>query len=78
MRNTPGKPKRPIVFPVPACSRCVTEPWVVLASVVLPQAARSPAKPVPGRNGAMEVSYQDRRVLLSSQHLQTAMLERMA
>ncbi len=62
---------RPRPFPVPPCPECATEPWVVLAAVTLPSAGRSSA---PGADRKpLSVSYADRRVLLSVQHLQVAM-----
>lgn len=61
--------KRRHTFPVPPCPECVLEPWVVLATVAVPQ-QQDPANP----NAQVQISYRDRRVLLATQRLQTAML----
>lgn len=58
-------------FPVPPCPDCATDPWVVLATIALPQKQTSDGK---GTNDALQISYKDRRVLLSTQRLQIAML----
>lgn len=57
-------------FPVPPCPECVLEPWVVLASVAFPAGLPYGASGTP----QMQISYKDRRVLLATQRLQTAML----
>ena len=58
------------LFPVPPCPECVAEPWVVLATV-----AFKPDLYVAGKGDAtVKVSYNDRRVLLATQRIQTAML----
>ena len=61
----------PHLFPVPPCPECVTEPWVVLAKVEFP-AHLTPS--TDGNKPGVKISYTDRRVLLSTHHLQTAML----
>lgn len=61
-------------FPVPPCPEPGCEPWVVLATVTLP--GKQDPKPGGGTDAgkAVQVSYKDRRVLLSVQHLQVALL----
>lgn len=72
IRNTPAEElTRRHAFPVPPCPVCETDPWVVLATVSLPAQ--------PGEAGSniaqqLALSYRDRRVLLATQRLQTAML----
>jgi hypothetical protein len=66
--TTPGRLQR---FPVPPCPPCPSDPWVVLASVSFPATQTPPATGGPPPIG---VSYNDRRVLLSTRHLQQAML----
>jgi len=60
--------KRLHTFPVPPCPECVLEPWVVLASVSFAgnlAVGDMNAPPV-------QVSYESRRVLLSTQRIQTS------
>jgi len=56
--------RRLLTFPVPPCPECVSDPWVVLATVTLPAQGQSD----------LQVDYADRRVLLATQRLQVAML----
>jgi hypothetical protein len=57
------------LLPAPPCPPCVTDPWVVLAAVRIPQQGSTTA------NGAsLAVSYASRRVLLATQRLQTALV----
>jgi hypothetical protein len=60
-------------FPVPPCPDVSCDPWVVLATVALP----GKQEPKPGSDAdaskVLQVSYKDRRVLLSAQHLQVAL-----
>lgn len=53
-------------FPVPTCPECVLEPWVVLAKVEIPLGT-------PVDNATLKISYDDRRTLLATQQLQTAL-----
>jgi hypothetical protein len=65
----PEMRRHPSLFPVPPCPECVLEPWVVIATVTFPAASQ------PGNaGGQMQISYADRRTLLATQRLQTAML----
>lgn len=57
-------------LPAPACPRCVTDPWVVIATVVFP-AGEAPSANFKGANPP---HYDDRRVLLGTQRLQTALV----
>jgi len=70
---TPAVRKRIHLFPVPPCTPCVAEPWVVLATVTVPGPVTVTAAIAPVGN-PLHISYKDRRVLLSTQRLQTAML----
>jgi hypothetical protein len=56
-------------FPVPPCPECVTEPWVVLASVAFPAGLAPDDANAP----PIQVNYNFRRVLLATQRIQTAM-----
>lgn len=55
-------------LPVPPCPACVSEPWVVLATVTLPAVQAQGTAPLP-----LQVGYADRRVLLATQRLQAAL-----
>ena len=55
-------------FPVPPCPECVLDPWVVLATITIPPNQE------PSNSVGLTISYKDRRVLLATQRLQTAML----
>jgi hypothetical protein len=55
-------------FPAPACPACVAEPWVVIATVIFP-AKEAPSEQFKNANPP---HYNDRRVLLATQRLQTA------
>lgn len=55
--------------PVPACPECVSDPWVVLASVAF-AASLAPSDP---NAPAMQISYRYRRTLLATQRIQTAL-----
>ena len=56
------------LYPVPACPVCITDPWVVLATVLFP--ADKP--PTVEYKKSAPPNYNDRRVLLATQRLQTA------
>ncbi|WP_373986959.1 hypothetical protein [Duganella sp. BuS-21] len=60
------------IYPVPPCPPCPSDPWVVLATVWI----SSGGKPTGSDNPTplVTVSYLDRRVLLSTQRVQTAQL----
>jgi hypothetical protein len=60
--------RRRHLYPVPPCPVCVTDPWVVLATVVFP--ADKP--PSPDHKKTHPPHYAHRRVLLATQRLQTA------
>lgn len=60
-------PERQLGMPVPPCPECDSDPWVVLATVLLP------ADPAGGTGGSLQVSYFDRRALWSTQRLQVAL-----
>jgi hypothetical protein len=64
--------KRRLMFPAPPCPECELDPWVVLATVMLPTG--EPGGTVGGAPAGLQVFYEDRRVLLGTQRLQTAML----
>jgi hypothetical protein len=69
VNNMDANLKRLHRFPVPPCPECVTDPWVVLASV-----AFAGSLPVGDPDAPpMRISYTNRRVLLATQRLQTAM-----
>lgn len=78
LRKTPAEElRRLLTFPVPPCPECVTDPWVVLATVVLPAENDGIGGKNPdgaANSAGLQVSYHDRRVLLSTQRLQTALL----
>ena len=59
------------LYPVPPCPVCIADPWVVLATVSLPAQPGEAGSNVPQQ---LALSYRDRRVLLATQRLQTAML----
>ena len=65
--------RRQHTFPVPPCPPCPGDPWVVLATVAIPGQA-DPANAAGNANQTLAISYRDRRVLLATQRLQTAML----
>lgn len=60
--------RRRHLYPVPPCPACVTDPWVVLATVVFP-ADKTPSE---SHKKAHPPHYMHRRVLLATQRLQTA------
>ena len=66
--------KKPMSFPVPPCPDCATDPWVVLATIALPQQKRDQKAGAKDASGDLQISYDDRRVLLSTSRLQTAIL----
>jgi hypothetical protein len=71
VHNMPkAKLARSHTFPVPPCPECVLEPWVVLATVGFAGslAVGDPNAP------PIQISYTNRRTLLATQRLQTAML----
>ena len=74
LQKTPADSmKKFLSFPVPPCPECVSDPWVVLATIGVPQ--KSDQAGVPGdASSNLQVSYKDRRILLSTQRLQIAML----
>jgi hypothetical protein len=53
-------------WPTPPCPDCDSDPWVVLATITLPDAATTAI-------AAADISLTDRRVLLPTQALQVAM-----
>jgi hypothetical protein len=53
-------------FPVPPCPPCETDPWVVLATVSLATSSDV------ANDKPLQIRFNDRRVLLSTQHLQVA------
>ena len=55
--------------PVPACVCCPEDPWVILATILLPLAMTTPVAPG-------DISYKDRRVLLSESMLWQALLHK--
>lgn len=67
VQNLTPDMRRRHAFPVPPCPECVTDPWVVLASVVI-------VNPPAGGPPALLVNYNNRRTLLATQRLQVAML----
>jgi hypothetical protein len=70
VKKSPAELLKLHTFPVPPCPECVLEPWVVLAKVSF--SANTPAA---GANiWQVQISYRDRRCLLATQRLQTAML----
>ena len=73
LRGKPGKedPGRRHLFPVPPCPECVPEPWVVLATVAFPAPSTTTTA---GSTTEPQISYKDRRVLLSTHHVQIATL----
>jgi hypothetical protein len=66
LKKLPADAKRTHTFPVPACPECVSDPWVVLATVTIPT-AQDPAGNQPTD---LTISYADCRVLLPTQRLQ--------
>lgn len=67
-----GKDPRTLVaLPVPPCPECTTDPWVVLATIALPQKQANGGKDV---GNDLQITYKDRRVLWPVQRLQTALL----
>lgn len=72
IQQVPAELRRLHLFPVPPCPECVADPWVVLASVAIP---RDPAgAAAAGPASQPQISYRERRVVLATQKLQTAML----
>jgi hypothetical protein len=67
---TPTQLRERHLFPVPPCPECVLDPWVVLATVAMPVNQN----PGAAGNASVQISYNDRRVLLATQRLQIAML----
>lgn len=59
-------------YPVPPCPVCCSDAWVVLATVAF-MAHETPSVNAAGLPN-MQISTKDRRVLLSTQHLQAATL----
>jgi hypothetical protein len=74
IEKLPGDAQRLLTYPTPPCPPCVTDPWVVLGTVVIPGsgAAGVTATNVPAQTP--QVHYKDRRVLLATQRIQTAMM----
>lgn len=54
------------IYPVPPCPPCVSEPWIVLATVIIPNSGNTTDVP------SLQISYADRRVLLATQRIQIA------
>lgn len=63
-------PGASVALPVPPCPECNTDPWVVLATIALPKMHASGGKDT---GNDLQISYKDRRVLWSTQRLQTAL-----
>ena len=63
--------RRRRTFPVPPCPRCETDPWVVLATVSFATSS-DPANTNNAGANQPAIRFDDRRVLLSTQHLQVA------
>ena len=61
-------------FPAPACPECSDDPWVVLASLAMPDGRNQKQTGSTEAGAGPQISYDDRRVLLSVQRLQTALL----
>jgi hypothetical protein len=75
LKQTPREAlKRLLSYPVPPCPSCTDDPWVVLATITLPQQGDQAAVDANDARGDLRISFQDRRVLLSTQRLQVAML----
>ncbi|BAO90259.1 putative membrane protein [Caballeronia cordobensis] len=72
LKSPPELLRRLLTMPAPPCPECVSDPWVVLATVLLP--AQDAAGAAGSGQAPLQVSYADRRVLLSTQRLQTALL----
>jgi hypothetical protein len=70
VNQAPGDTRRLRLWPVPPCPECVEEPWVVLATVTIPREAPAGGPAVQ----PLTISYLQRRVLLSTQRLQTGVL----
>ena len=70
LKAKPATLRKLLSFPVPPCPECVADPWVVLATVQLPGPAAGNNAPA----AVLQVSYLERRVLLSTQRLQAALL----
>lgn len=66
----PESPRRLPTFPVPPCPECDSDPWVVLATVSF----STTTDPASDHQKPASVRFVDRRVLLSTQHLQVATL----
>ncbi len=67
--QVPAELARVHAFPVPPCPDCIVEPWVVLATVLFKADGYVAGK----GNASVQVGYNDRRVLLATQRLQTAL-----
>jgi len=63
---TPAE-QRGHAFPTPPCPRCESDPWVVLATVIISTKENVPTSVLPEH-----ISYVDRRVLLATQRVQVA------
>lgn len=72
IRQMTAAQRRGHTFPVPPCPECASDPWVVLGTVLIPQT--TDAGTAAGTTPPLQVTYRDRRVLLATQRLQTAML----
>lgn len=59
--------REPVPLPVPGCAPCTDEPWVVLATLLVRATAQRGLD-------ILEISFVDRRVLLSTTALQLALM----
>jgi hypothetical protein len=69
LQQLPAAQRRLHTFPVPPCPECASDPWVVLATVAVTKSNG----PAGDNNQQIQISYADRRVLLATQRLQTAL-----
>lgn len=69
VHQLPADIRRTYALPVPPCPECITDPWVVLATVTIPGTAVST-----NNQPQLHIGYQHRRVLLATQRLQVAMI----
>lgn len=75
LRDAPQELLRELLtYPAPSCPACETDPWVVLATVKLPKKRGRTDADAKDPDTGLDVSYKDRRVLLSAQRLQVALL----
>jgi len=70
LRKAMQAPHETAPFPVPPCAPCPDDPWVVLATVTLQNGSTTDGDAARPR---LQISYEHRRVLLASAHLQLAL-----